>query len=136
MPSDEGLNAAKNYGFDDYGDKNIFEAMREHSLAVFDETYSSTDPDDAIELSVHLIRALSARRVRSIFGTHYHALKTRLSEEQTEGVDYLTAGLDSDGGRTYRITRSTEDNASDGFQIAEKMGVTFENLAGVPSEIG
>ena len=136
MPSYEGLNAKGRLLDECEKIKSIFEAMREHSLAVFDETYSSTDPDDALELSVHLIRALSARRVRSIFGTHYHALKTRLSEEQTEGVDYLTAGLDSDGGRTYRITRSTEDNASDGFQIAEKMGVTFENLTGVPSEIG
>ncbi|MBR5365822.1 MAG: hypothetical protein IK132_06240 [Clostridia bacterium] len=129
MPSYEGLNAKGRLMDECDKIKQIFEKMPEYSLAVFDETYSSTDPDDAIELSAHLVRALSARRVRSIFGTHYHALKARLSEEATEGVDYLTAGLDSDGRRTYQITRSTEDNASDGFMIAEKMGVTFENLA-------
>lgn len=131
MPSYEGLNAKGRLLDECERIRTIFESMREFSLAVFDETYSSTDPDDAIELSVHLIRALSARYVRSIYGTHYHALKARMDEVQAEGVDYLTAGLDSDGRRTYRITRTTEDNASDGFKIAEKMGVTFENLAGV-----
>ena len=132
MPSYEGLNAKGRLMDECERIKQIFEKMPEYALAVFDETYSSTDPDDAIELSAHLVRALSARRVKSIFGTHYHALKTRLSEETTDGVDYLTAGMDSEGGRTYRITRTPDDTASDGFKIAEKMGVTFNDLTRTP----
>ena len=128
MPSYEGLNAKGRLMDECERIKQIFEKMPEYALAVFDETYSSTDPDDAIELSAHLVRALSARRVRSVFGTHYHALKARLSEEAAEGVDYLTAGMDAEGGRTYRIRRSSEDIASDGYRIAEKMGVTFDDL--------
>ena len=59
----------------------------------------------------------------------YHALRARLSEGTLKSVDYLTAGVDSEGGRTYRIHRTADDNASDGFKIAEKMGVTFRDLS-------
>ena len=76
----------------------------------------------------HLLRALSVKGARGIFGTHFHEL-VRITESFDEPkIDYLSAGLTESGVRTYHIQRGKSAGTSDAISIAERMGVTFEKL--------
>ncbi len=106
----------------------IFKAMPSTALCIFDETYSSTDLNGALELSSHLLRALIAKGARGIFGTHFHEL-VRITESFREPkIDYLSAGMTESGVRTYHFERGKSAGTSDAISIAERLGVTFEKL--------
>lgn len=106
----------------------IFKAMPSTALCIFDEAYSSTDLNGALELCSHLLRALIAKGGRGIFGTHFHEL-VRITESFDEPkIDYLSAGLTASGVRTYHIERGKTAGNSDAISIAERMGVTYEKL--------
>jgi len=106
----------------------IFRAMPSTALCIFDEAYSSTDLNGALELSSHLLRALIAKGARGIFGTHFHELVRITESFREQSIDYLSAGLTSSGTRTYHIERGKSAGTSDAISIAERMGVTFEKL--------
>ena len=110
--------------------KEIFQNISEYSLCVFDEAYSSTDLSGALELSEHLINALSYWNVHAIFSTHLHELERCVNDiKQSNGkIDYLSAGISENGKRTYHIERGKLGGKSYASNIAEKMGVTYNSL--------
>ncbi len=113
-----------------YRIKEIFQKISEYSLCVFDETYSSTDLSGALELSEHLIKALSYWNGHAIFSTHLHELERCVNEiKQNDGkIDYLSAGINENGTRTYHIERGKLGGKSYASKIAEQMGVTYSCL--------
>lgn len=112
--------------------KQIFETVNEHSLCLFDETFSSTDSEEGCQLAFEILRAIRSYGAHAIFGTHFHHLSRRIDEAKSEGdcegFDYLNAGIEDGRRRTYKITRGRPEGRSYAAGIAEKYGLSFETL--------
>lgn len=109
----------------------IFKEADQYSVAFFDEAFSSTDVRDAVSLSDNVLRALMYKKLRAVYSTHMHELEAyteRINEEFGGGLDYLTAGITESGIRTYRIERTKPSGESWGQSVAEKYGVSYEEL--------
>jgi len=128
MSNYEGLNQYGRLADECRKISEMFKNMPSNSLCIFDETYSSTDLNGALELSTHLIRALLAKGVKGIFGTHFHELVNMAEQLNEPKIDYIVACLTESGSRTYHIERKKSDAGSDAKSIAESMGVTYEQL--------
>ena len=72
---------------------------------------------------------------RCIFSTHLHELASeidsineRLSAEGGVPIDTLVAGIEGEGRRSFRITRTKPDGKSYARDIAAKYGLTYESI--------
>ena len=109
----------------------IFREADSCSLCVFDEAFSSTDTRGATDLSENVLRALMYKKIRSIYSTHVHeieALADGINDEFGSGLDYLTADITETGIRTYKINRVRPEGGSHSSSVAEKYGITYEEL--------
>ena len=109
----------------------IFKEADEYSAAFFDETFSSTDVRDAVNLSENVLSALMYKRIRAVYSTHMHELESyteKINDEFGGGLDYLTAGITESGIRTYRIERVRPSGESWGKSVAEKYGISYDEL--------
>ena len=73
-------------------------------------------------------------RIRGIFSTHLHELAARVPEinerSRASGgisIDTLVAGME-EGERSFKIHRAKPDGKSYARDIADKYGLSFENL--------
>ena len=112
--------------------KEMFSTMSEYSLILMDETLSSTDSMEAAVIGGEILAALSAFGCRGIFATHIHELAMKANELNrldtcNSKIDTLVAGV-RNGKRTYKITRALPDGKSYAKDIAERYGLSFNNL--------
>ena len=97
------------------------------TLALFNETYSSTKADIAYEYSVKLCEAVVKHNVSGLFVTHLHSLKDYAAGTGSIGV--LTALHDAKtGGRLYKIVPVSDQNSSYARDILEKYDMTVEQM--------
>ena len=67
-----------------------------------------------------------------MFSTHLHELAAELDgiAARTGGapIDTLVAGIEGEGKRSFKITRAKPDGKSYARDIADKYGLTYENI--------
>lgn len=114
--------------------KRISEIMAEaseKSMVFFNETYSSTSFSEGMYLAEDLVRALKYRGIAAVYNTHMHELAAeipKLNEHPGEGcVDSLVMGME-EGIRSYKVLRRPPEESSYARDIAEKYGVTYQQL--------
>ena len=114
--------------------REIFDALNEYGLVLLDESFSSTGAFEATYIASEILVALCARRVRGIFSTHLHDLASALDSlndrsKEFGGVrlDTLVAGIE-EGKRSFLITRKKPDGKSYARDIAQKYGLSLEEL--------
>lgn len=114
--------------------REIFDSMTEHSLVLLDESLSSTGAYEASYIAAQILAGFGTARCRGIFSTHLHELaagvdeiNARVAAEGGVRIDTLVAGME-EGKRSFRIARRKPDGKSYARDIADKYGLSFEDL--------
>ena len=114
--------------------KEIFDSADENGLILLDESLSSTGAYEAAYIAAEILSAFAVMRCRGIFSTHLHELAAAVPEINARSVelggvkvDTLVAGIE-EGARSFRIHRMKPDGKSYARDIADKYGLSFENL--------
>ena len=114
--------------------KEIFDALTPDSMILLDESLSSTGAYEASYIASEILTAFAAMRCRGIFSTHLHELAAgvpeineRAAERDGIRIDTLVAGME-EGERSFKIHRMKPDGKSYARDIADKYGLSFENL--------
>ena len=114
--------------------REIFDGATGDSMILLDESLSSTGAFEASYIAAEILSAFAARGVRGIFSTHLHELASAIPEINCRAraaggvlVDTLVAGID-EGERSFRIYRMKPDGKSYARDIADKYGLSFDNL--------
>lgn len=112
----------------------IFDAVTAHSLVLLDESLSSTGSFEASYIAAEVLAGLAQAGCRCLFSTHLHELAQeidRINEESAENggvrIDTLVAGIE-EGKRSFRIVRAKPDGKSYARDIAERYGLTYQNI--------
>lgn len=113
---------------------DIFAKVSENSLVLLDESLSSTGSYEASYIAAEVLRGLSVAGCRCIFSTHLHELAAEIDNINAQAkesggapIDTLVAGID-EGQRSFKIYRTKPDGKSYARDIAEKYGLTYENI--------
>ena len=113
----------------------IFDHITDQSLVLLDESLSSTGSFEASYIAAEVLSGLSRVGCHCIFSTHLHELaaeieniNTRMSAEGGAPIDTLVAGIESEGRRSFCITRTKPDGKSYARDIAEKYGLTYHSI--------
>ena len=114
--------------------KEIFDAVSEDSMILLDESLSSTGAYEATYIASEILSGFAAVRCRGIFSTHLHDLAAGIADINERSVrvggvrlDTLVAGIE-EGQRSFKIYRAKPDGKSYAKDIADKYGLSFENL--------
>lgn len=114
--------------------KEIFDAVTSDSMILLDESLSSTGAYEASYIASEILTGFAAMRIRGIFSTHLHELAASVPEingrSKNSGgisIDTLVAGME-EGERSFKIHRAKPDGKSYARDIADKYGLSFENL--------
>ncbi len=114
--------------------RDIFECISESSLVLLDESLSSTGSFEASYIAAEVLAGLSRIGCRTLFSTHLHELAAQIDDinarTASEGgavVDTLVAGID-EGKRSFKIYRQKPDGKSYARDIADKYGLSYENI--------
>jgi DNA mismatch repair ATPase MutS len=112
--------------------REIFDEVTEDSLILLDESLSSTGAYEATYIASEILTAFAAMSVRGIFSTHLHELAAELDNiaARTHGapIDTLVAGIEGEGKRSFKIIRAKPDGKSYARDIANRYGLTYENI--------
>ena len=114
--------------------KEIFECVTSDSMILLDESLSSTGAYEASYIASEILTGFAALRTRGIFSTHLHELAARVPEINERSrdnggisIDTLVAGME-EGERSFKIHRAKPDGKSYARDIADKYGLSFENI--------
>ena len=114
--------------------REIFDASDENSMILLDESLSSTGAYEAAYIASEILTAFAVRRCRGIFSTHLHELAAGIADINRRSlelggikIDTLVAGID-EGKRSFKIKRMAPDGKSYARDIADKYGLSFEQL--------
>ena len=112
----------------------IFEHVTENSMILLDESLSSTGAYEASYIAAEILAGFGSVGCRGIFSTHLHELASHIEEinrlsSENGGVkiDTLVAGIE-EGIRSFKIVRKKPDGKSYAKDIANKYGLSFEEL--------
>ncbi len=114
--------------------KEIFDGADEDAMVLLDESLSSTGAYEASYIASEILSAFAVMRCRGIFSTHLHELAASVPDINNRStskggirVDTLVAGIE-EGERSFKIHRTKPDGKSYARDIADKYGLSFENL--------
>lgn len=114
--------------------REIFDAVSSDSMILLDESLSSTGAYEATYIASEILSGFAAIRCRGIFSTHLHDLAAGVADinrRSAEGggvlIDTLVAGIE-EGKRSFKIYRAKPDGKSYAKDIADKYGLSFEEL--------
>ena len=111
--------------------KDIVNNTDENTLILFNETYSTTSATDGVYLSKDLIRVLKEKGAYVIFNTHLHELARDIPEmDKWDGQGNIISIVmeRKDGRNTFMLKRAAPDTTSYARNIAEKYGITYEQM--------
>lgn len=115
--------------------RDIFDKVTPLSLVLLDESFSSTGAYEAAYIAAEVLAAFSRVQCRCLFSTHLHELAARIDEinarARADGgsfIDTLVAGIEGEGRRSFKIYRAKPDGKSYARDIAEKYGLTYEEI--------
>ena len=111
--------------------KEIAKIVDDGTLALFNETYSTTSADDGLYLSKDLMHVLKDKGVYTIFNTHIHALASDIGEMnewdgESDVVSIIMEIIDEVN--TFRVKKSTPDRNSHAKNVALKYGITYDQM--------
>ena len=116
--------------------KEIFDSCSGDSMILLDESLSSTGAYEAAYIASEILSGFAVRRCRGIFSTHLHELAagvTDINQRSREyggvALDTLVAGIE-EGKRSFKIHRAKPDGKSYARDIANKYGLSFDELVG------
>ena len=114
--------------------KEIFDSADEDAMILLDESLSSTGAYEATYIASEILSAFAVMRCRGMFSTHLHELAASVPEINKRSaesggirIDTLVAGIE-EGQRSFKIFRAKPDGKSYARDIADKYGLSFENL--------
>ncbi len=112
----------------------IFDCVTESSLVLLDESLSSTGSFEGSYIAAEVLSGIAIVGCRCLFATHLHELAAeieRINETSAAAggvkVDTLIAGIE-DGARSFKIYRAKPDGKSYARDIAERYGLTYDNI--------
>lgn len=111
--------------------KEIVKESDRETLILFNETFSTTSSADALFLAKDLIRILKEKGSYVIFNTHIHELAAAIPEMNAwEGESSVVSIVMEmkDNKNTFKVRRSDPDTSSYARNIAEKYGITYEQM--------
>lgn len=112
--------------------RDLYLSATDKSLILLNESFSTTSFEEGFYIAHDALKALKVLGARTIFNSHMHKL--------AENLDEFNASLPSDseaaslivamegGNRSYKVLLSPPEGQSYARDIAEKYGVTFEQL--------
>ncbi len=123
FPHDERFSGSGRFVEEDNRVKAILSSVGGDSLVLLNETYSSTDEENALKNTAELASTLDRMSVSGLYVTHQHRLVS-------DGIPYLNVAVDTSDGnrRTYKIERKREDSSSFACDIIKKYRLTKEAL--------
>ena len=114
--------------------REIFENVSGKSLVLLDESLSSTGSFEASYIASEVLAGFSRVGCRTLFSTHLHELAAEIDNinartlpEGGAKIDTLVAGIE-EGKRSFRIVRAKPDGKSYARDIADKYGLSYENI--------
>ena len=112
----------------------IFDCVTKYSLVLLDESLSSTGSYEASYIAAEVLSGFSHVGCRTLFSTHLHELAAEIDSineraKATGGavIDTLVAGIE-EGKRSFKIVRAKPDGKSYARDIADKYGLSYENI--------
>ncbi len=114
----------------------MFDKITDNSLVLLDESFSSTGAYEASYIAADVLMAFSKIGCRVIFSTHLHELSAQLDDINQRCTEFGGAKIDSlvaritDGKRCFRIDRVKPDGKSYARDIANKYGLSYEQILG------
>ena len=111
--------------------KEIVKDSDRETLILFNETFSTTSSADALFLAKDLIRILKEKGSYVIFNTHIHELAAAIPEMNAwEGESSVVSIVMEmkENKNTFKVRRSDPDTSSYARNIAEKYGITYEQM--------
>ena len=123
FPRDERFDGSGRFVEENNRVKAILESMDENSLVLLNETYSTTNEENAVKMTEKLASELWDKRIFGLYITHQHGLS------ETE-IPYLNVLIDlnDENRRTYKIARQKSVGGSYAKDILIRCGLTFEAL--------
>ena len=103
--------------------QKILSAMDDRSLVLLNETYSTTNEENAVLMTEKLASELHQKSIFGLYITHQHSLNEL-------GIPYLNVLIDRDDAnrRTYKIARQKSTDGSFAKDILERLALTKEAL--------
>ncbi|MDO4421930.1 MAG: hypothetical protein Q4C15_07810 [Eubacteriales bacterium] len=111
--------------------KEMVKEADDNTLLLFNESFSTTSSADALYLAKDLIHILKEKGSYVIFNTHIHELATDIPEmNEWEGRGKIVSIVMEmkDNKSTFKVKRSEPDTSSYARNIAEKYGITYEQM--------
>lgn len=111
--------------------KEIVKETDDRTLILFNETYSTTSAEDGLYLSKDLLKVLKEKGSACIFNTHIHAVARSIEEMNgwKGESDFVSIIMEiKDNVNTFHVKRSEPDSCSYARNIAEKYGITYEQM--------
>ena len=112
----------------------IFDVVTSSSLVLLDESFSSTGSYEGSYIAAEVLSGISMVGCRCLFATHLHELAAEIDRINSESVskggakiDTLVAGIE-EGKRSFKIFRAKPDGKSYARDIAQRYGLTYENI--------
>ncbi len=110
----------------------IFKSATRYSLILLNESLATTNVAEGLYIAKDVVKSMRYLGVRSIFNTHMHDLARNLEDvnNSVEGdsrIESMVTGVDH-GNRSFKIYISSPEGVSYAKDIAEKYGVTFEQI--------
>ncbi len=116
--------------------KEIFDSVTSDSMVLLDESLSSTGAYEASYIASEILSGLAVMRCRGVFSTHLHELAAGIADINLRSrelggiaIDTLVAGIE-EGRRSFKIYRAKPDGKSYARDIAQKYGLSFDELIG------
>ena len=111
--------------------RDLFRQCTEKSLLLLNESFSTTSFEEGYYIATDAVRAILRRGMRCIYNTHMHKLALDLTDPgrgpDTEGACSLIVRSEGHQ-RSFRIEAAPPEGSSYARDIAEKYGVTYEEL--------
>lgn len=123
FPHDERFSGSGRFVEEHQRAEHILELAGEKSLVLLNETYSSTNEENAIEMTMQLAEKLFKSGAAGLYITHMHGLSSC-------DIPYLNVIVDKDNDnrRTFKIARRRSDNTSLAYDILKKYRLTEDDL--------
>lgn len=105
--------------------KEVFGDLSHGSLMLMNESFSGTSHLESIEIASEVVKALVEKGITTVYNTHLHEL---YSETKTFGHVRSCVVADTESPDVYKVTEGDPLGYSHALAIAQKYGVTYEQL--------
>lgn len=109
----------------------IFSIATNRSILLFNESLATTSFAEGLYIAKDVVKALRYLGARTVFNTHMHELAMQLDLMNALDGDIKVASLITgihEGKRSYKVFIAPPEGVSYARDIAEKYGVTFDQL--------